>query len=167
MSFFDKALGTGARPQPRTITGYRPAAPAQPAPQQPQSYAQQQGLAIGSYEQSHLNQAGQIAAQQGFIKKPPTWVQKQPTETCPECHGVNFSRHGQGEGTYGKRKQTTVGEVDYGRCFDCNFTLNGGRQMSDGQVGNAHTHGVMNTNAAVSATRQPHGLKNFYTIKAG
>lgn len=159
MSFWDKALGTPVRQAPA----------AQPHWSQPQPYQQPQqgipqGLAVGAYERA-TDQAGLLAAQQGFIQRPPEWVRSQPTDHCPECDGVNFARHGQGEGTYGKLRTTSVGLVEFGHCFDCGFTLNGGHPMSDGQIGNAHSHGALSTGAVVQATRQPHGMQNFFEIK--
>ena len=133
-------------------------APENPFPQLPPNLAVQAGR-----QSAQDTQAGLVARQQGYINKPPSWVQNQATERCPECQGINFARSGGAEGTYGKKRRTTVGMVDYGHCFDCGFTLNGSVPLSDAQLGNAHNH--MHTTGEVAATRQPHGMKNFFTIQ--
>jgi len=191
MSFWDRALGTPARPnvapapQPGWVAPQRPQMPPQGYPPQQQGYQQGyqqpypqqapqgpgsglppqfQGLAIQPTKNAEDQQAGYTAATQGYIRKPPDWVRNQASERCPECNGVNFARHGQGEGTYGKLRRTTAGAVEFGHCFDCGYTMNGGNPMSDAQIGNSHSHGLSNSSGTVKATRQPHGLKNFYVI---
>ena len=193
-SFWDRAMGNPARPnvtpsaQPGWIAPGQPQQAPQGYPQQhpgyQQGYGQQQpqqgyqdppqgGLPQGfnglALQPSRMNQAdqqaGYTAATQGYIRKPPDWMKNQATEHCPECAGVNFARHGQGEGTYGKLRRTTAGAVEFGHCFDCGYTMNGGNPMSDAQIGNAHSHGMANPATTVKATRQPHGLKNFYVIQ--
>ena len=158
MSFWDKALSAPvqrrAAPVPVQHPGYQPQ---QPSPHQ--------GLAVGHYQHG-VDEAGRTAAEQGYITKPPKWVQKQPTDHCPECDGVNFALHGDGEGTYGQElvsKNEKGGRYLFGHCFDCGYRLNG-RTLSDAQVGNAHAHGL--GTGAVQATRQPHSLgQNFFEIR--
>lgn len=182
-SFWQKAQGIrpqypAAPPPPAyTAPGY-PQAPQyqqpQYAPQQPapQGYQSPEGLAVGGYARA-ADQAGQLAAQQGYIKKPPQWMQDQPYDKCPQCGGVNFAIHGESvgasTGAYGKRhlidKNPNAVPFQFARCFDCGYASNG-RAQSDSQIGNAANHSI-NSGGAVQATRQAHGLRNFFQIPAG
>jgi hypothetical protein len=169
MSYWDKVLGTPATRMPPAAPQRATTTPAasplwNSGQQQPAPQGMPQGLATGSYERA-TDDAGQVAAVQGFIKKPPEWVTKQPQDTCPECGGVNFALHGDSEGTYGKLRRTSVGQVEFGHCFDCGYTENGGHPQSDSQIGNSHSHGAINNGGSVERTRQPHGMQNFFEIK--
>ena len=190
-TFWDRALGNPAAPrvtpaqQPGWVAPQQPQMPPQGYPQQ-QGYLQQgytpqapqqpgsglppqfQGLALQPSRNSQQDQqAGYVAATQGYIRKPPEWVKNQSSERCPECNGVNFARHGDSEGSYGKLRRTKVGAVEFGHCFDCGYTMNGGNPMSDAQIGNAHSKGITNNTGMIKATRQPHGMRNFFEIKVG
>jgi DNA primase len=48
---------------------------------------------------------------------------------------------------------------------NCGYAQNG-RSQSDSQIGNARNHSI-NAGAAVEATRQAHGMRNFFQIPAG
>lgn len=179
-NFWSKAMGVPAQPAPAsTPTGpvqpWWSNEPAQPPQRPPQGYQQQQ--APGGYDPRSLavqpargnpddDRAGQLAAERGYISRPPDWVKKQATERCPECGGVNFARHGDSEGSYGKLRRTSAGAVEFGHCFDCGYAMNGGNPMSDAQIGNTHSHGALGKGGQVHATRQSHSLgSNFFEIK--
>jgi hypothetical protein len=166
-NFWSRAMGTPVAPA-------APSLPSTPGQQQWWNSGQQpavqpgipQGLAVGPQRQANT-ELEKFYAQGYNDKSMPEWMKSQPTDHCPECGGVNFALHGQGEGTYGKNlvsPNPNAGVYQYGHCFDCNFTLNG-RRMSDSQIGNAHTHGALSVGGSIQATRQPHGAKNFFEIK--
>lgn len=153
------------QPQPQQpYPGYNgsPAAPQQPAPAY-QGYQVPEGLAAAP--PAHVqDQSGAIAAQQGYIRKPPGWVQTQPGDRCPNCGGVNFVFSGGEEGTAGMKRRTKAGEVRFGHCFDCAYTMNGSMPLSSAQVGNFGSVGL--GGGRTVATRQSHSLgQNFYRIE--
>ena len=167
-SFWQRAMGVPPQPQQPVQQPYwntpqsAPAAPQQ-QPQAPQGYQPPHGLAVAPPAASQ-DQVAPVILQQGYLKRPPGWIKSQPGDRCPNCDGTSFVFSGDGEGTSGMKRRTQAGEVDYGRCFECGYTLNGGRSLSAGQIGNVGMKGIGGGNT--SPTRQgQQGAKNFYKIE--
>lgn len=140
-SFWSKALGTPSSPAPR---------PHWNAPQTP-SAAPQGGGAYGGYQapqglavaapSAAVDRAGELAAQQGYIKRPPEWMQRQPTDRCPQCGGVNFHQ--------------MTGTSAAPQCYDCGYLPGRGFQPHAGDL-------TVRQPGNVQATRQAHSLgQNF------
>lgn len=161
MSFWEKALGGGQQPAvpaapasaPPTGRPWWDTPAAEPPPQQvPQQQGYQalggQQLAVGNYTRQEDQVAGHIA-NTGYIRKPPQWVQNQPTLRCQECDGVNYDQK-------------------VGRCFDCGFTTRGlgGHDLVGGRLN--EFSGIMGGGPVIGSARQtPEGganLKNFGLI---
>lgn len=119
------------QPQPQAQPGYFQGQPTQdPA---------LQGLAVQQY-QPQMTEEQQLRQQQGYAKRAPEWVKRQPTDRCPECDGVNYAQLGGGE-NYGG----TVHGVVFKRCFDCGYSNKGVRNALSG---------VPSSGAVVGAARQ-------------
>lgn len=155
MNFWAKAMGQ-VPPRPAQAPAPYWSAPQQPAqapqtPAAPPGYQVPGGLAANAPGGASASEAAAIATaqNQGYIKRPPEWVQKQPSDRCPQCGGNSFVK-----------SQTLAN-----RCFDCAYVEGRPDRNSEGQVGNAMTHGISGKGASVASTRQPHGMKNFGIIK--
>lgn len=97
-------------------------------------------LAVQNYHQPSAAQ--QQRWTNGYERRPPDWVQRQPTDTCPGCGGVNYAQMGNsGEGSYG---QLAHGQV-FKRCFDCGYSNRGYRGALSG---------TPNSPGPATATRQ-------------
>lgn len=142
-SFWSKALGVQpAQPAPHWNASQTPSAALQGG-QVPGGYQVPQGLAVAA-PSAATDQAGAIAAQQGYIKKPPEWMRSQPTDTCPECGGNSFA--------------TTRGAFT-ARCYECGYLPGRTFQPHAGDM-------TFRQPGNVQATRQPHSLgQNFGTIR--
>jgi hypothetical protein len=159
MNFWTKhANGVPTPPAP-------PAYPGQysnvPVPQAPAPAWQ--GLAVQQPGQQENSLAQQIAGT-GFIRKPPEWVQQQPTEYCPGCGGVNYAFIG--NNTYGSNtvlvaKDGTVKEFQHRRCFDCGFTAAGSPRQQLG-AGQGHSSAPV-----AGQARQPGADKSAGPFKYG
>lgn len=151
MGFWAKAMGQpAAAPAPHWSAPQSP--PGAPyAPSEPSGYQVPQGLAVNAPGAATGSEAAAVEAakRQGYIKRPPEWVRKQPRDTCPQCGGNSFIR------------MDNLAD----RCYDCAYIPSRADRNSEAQVNNAMTHGLSAHGATVASTRQAHGLKNFGIIK--
>lgn len=163
MGFWDrrleefKAPGPGrAGPQPgqQGPLGYipQPSPQAQPGQDMP-AYVRQQ-LAVRQAGPREVDLARHIQ-HEGYITKPPEWVQRQPHDTCPNCGGVDLAAVSNG----GYSRPGMPGTIL--RCFDCNWSS--GRGISA-------LWGVPSSGPVVGAaiqSRDGHvSLQNFGAITA-
>lgn len=149
MNFFAKALGIQqpARPQHWNAPQAAPA-----APQAARGYGGYQpppGLAVAPPASAQDSELAQHIADTGYIKKPPEWVRKQPTDQCPECGSNDFIINSLNERGLAPR------------CMSCGYIA--GRPGLQPHAGDLS---LPSSGSTVSATRQSHGLgKNFFKIE--
>ena len=158
--FWDRALGGGRPAAPgRAPMPAEQSAPPQQQYQQP-AY-QQHGYALDAPTAAQANEqaAVQHARDEGFISKPPKWIQQQASEHCPQCGGPRYAYIGgseYAENTMLVSKDGTVKNIQHRRCFDCNYaggtgrmnTLTGlaaGGSKVDGSARQVETHWAPNS----------------------
>lgn len=149
--FWSRALGAPAAPRvPQAPSapaypGYPPQGAPQPAPAPYGGFQNQHGYAIDVPAQQEEDQrtAASILTE-GYLQKPPKWIQQQANDRCPECDSANYAQQS-GSGASGQYGGTIrVGGVDsrvsefvYKRCFNCGY---------------ATTHGTLNENQGLHGT---------------
>jgi hypothetical protein len=143
MSYWDRVLGRPEAPQqpapqqapPPGQAWWRPSPQPEPVPQQqmayddPALYANPHGYAVNPTNVGKDAQLIGRILEEGFIRKPPKWVQYQPTDRCPECDGPNYvqmSGYGK-DGVYGGTVNTERGPMVFKRCWNCGYTTTGAR----------------------------------------
>lgn len=125
MAFWDRQLSRPApqpgRPEPVAgITGQPFGAMGTTAPQvydQPSYVRDQLAVRQAGVKETHL---AQHIWREGYISRPPSWVQRQPRDTCPNCHGPDLAAVSNG----GYSKPGAPGTIL--RCFDCNWSSSRG-----------------------------------------
>lgn len=144
MGYWDRVLGQPEPPQhaepasaarPAGQAWWRPSQQPEPVPQQqmayddPTLYANPHGYAVNP---TNVGRDGQIIGRimaEGFIRKPPKWVQYQPTDRCPECDSPNYvqmSGYGK-DGVYGGIIRADHGNITFKRCWNCGYSTTGVR----------------------------------------
>lgn len=121
MSFWDRRLaefrGSGSRPAPYVPAGspvsYAPAQPAAGPDEVPGYVRQQLAIRRGSRREEDL---ARHISREGYISKPPLWVQRQPRDTCPNCGGPDLAAISSG----GYSRPGAPGTIL--RCFDCGWS---------------------------------------------
>lgn len=115
-TFWDRMLAGSGQPAPSPPAqgplGYSPPPDQRPA-------WQQQGLAVQRPPQGRDDLAQHIL-REGYLKKPPSWVSRQPTDTCPNCAGALMAAVSPG----GYSRPGAPGTIL--RCFLCNWSSSRG-----------------------------------------
>ena len=171
MGFWEKRLGVSPAqpPQPQQQPWWQdqqqaPVNPQQYNPPQQQAPDPFEGLAV---DRPHNSGDQQIAAQiqgRGFIKKPPEWVRRQPTDRCPQCDSATYAAicssnyGGQVNIGGGSRGGNAVPAQSfaYKRCFACGHSSTG-----------IERQGVGGTGSVAPSRQTAHGgasLRNFGVI---
>lgn len=121
-SFWDRQLADirGPAPSRQGPLGYSPPPEQgrQPAQDHVPNYVQQQ-LAVRRAGPAEQDLARHIQ-REGYIRKPPEWVQRQPHDTCPNCGSPDLAAVSNG----GYSRPGTPGTIL--RCFDCNWSSSRG-----------------------------------------
>lgn len=103
-----------------------PAHPAMPGAYHPAGPAEPR---LPAYVEQHLavrrsgpgdRQLAEHIQHEGYIRKPPEWVSRQPHDTCPNCGGVNLAAVSSG----GYSRPGAPGTIL--RCFECNWSSSRG-----------------------------------------
>jgi len=120
MSFWDRRLqeikGQPQRPAYPGSTGIP--APAARSRDELPGYVQQQ-LAIrgtGGGAQEGADNLARRILREGYNARPPSWVQRQPRDTCPNCAGPDMAAVSSG----GYSRPGAPGTIL--RCFDCGWS---------------------------------------------
>ncbi len=180
MSYWDRMLGhpvetTQAQPQQAPPPGqawWRPSPQPEPVPQQqmayddPGLYSNPHGYAVNPTNVGKDAQLIGRILEEGYIRKPPKWVQNQPTDRCPECEGPNFvqmSGYGK-DGVYGGSINTARGPMVFKRCWNCGFSTTGPRTEAMEGARNAGSGPVQG--AARQTAEGGAQLQNFGTISS-
>lgn len=122
-SFWDRKLaeikGPGHTPPPPPPPSPYPPVPGTVVPSSADadvpSYVRQ-GLAVqhrGTRENTDLEHRIRT---EGYIRKPPLWVQRQPRDFCPNCGGPDYAAVSSG----GYSRPGAPGTIL--RCFDCGYS---------------------------------------------
>lgn len=117
--FWDRRLaeikGPGRAQQPAQRHDPLPAAPhAYGSPDEVPGYLRQQ-LAVRHAGRKEEDLARHIQ-REGYIRKPPEWVQRQPHDFCPNCNSPDLAAVSQG----GYSRPGAPGAIL--RCFDCGWS---------------------------------------------
>jgi hypothetical protein len=110
------------RPQPEPV-------PQQVAYDDPSYYPNPHGYAVNPTNVGKDAQLIGRILEEGYIRKPPKWVQQQPTDRCPECDSPNYAQlSGYGkDGVYGGTIRTKNGPLIFMRCWNCGYSTTGAR----------------------------------------
>jgi hypothetical protein len=88
-----------------------------PPPEQPGYVRRQLAVRRPGHGETDLAQHIQ---REGYIRKPPEWVQRQPHDTCPNCGSPDLAAVSSG----GYSRPGAPGAIL--RCFDCNWSSSRG-----------------------------------------